>query len=40
MEKTIMAARAKKNITYQRRWDMIKTIGEVVVLIAKFFLRK
>ena len=35
-----MAGRAKKNTTCQLRWDMIKTIGEVVVLIAKFFLRK
>ena len=31
---------ARKGTANHRRWDLIKTIGEVVVLIAKFFLRQ
>ncbi len=35
-----MAGKTRKGTSSQWAWDLVKTIGEVVTLVAKFFLRQ
>lgn len=34
-----MAAKSCKNASKQRTWDALKCIGEILVIVARYFLR-